>query len=339
MAHWSAASPQIPLSRQPNYKQIELLAVCAAGLDIYEKGGEKKLPILHQMMKERYLKHVDLLASNGAMELYDNTPFPWPQWPEDVSVAIARQRAEKPDSLWRKLHEILREIRKYEAILEAKKQHHGGNWPSGWNNNDVVNFLLTSLWEKEEDERINKSIDLVSESETSAAASCRVMPRDWEGPRYFLAWRKFGQLGDNHIYITSDKGVGPLNRHFNGESWEPDSIILVVSEDKENGFPQNPSPRRKPKGREKMRREEAELSMDDEDSSKIQRIETELSKYNKIQTFRLKQKERHHKLRKAKALFDLEPSQENKSEYYNLLVEADPDVPDFDDSDKENIAL
>eukprot|EP00978_Attheya_sp_CCMP212_P029533 scaffold105148_cov54-Attheya_sp.AAC.1 len=133
-------------------------------------------------------------------------------------------------------------MRKYEAILEAKKQHHGGKWPSGWaNNDDVLHFLLTSLWDKEEEERIKKSIDLASESETSSAVSCQVMPRDWEGPRYFLAWRKFGQLGDNHVYITSDKGVGPLNRHFHGESCEPDSIILAAGEGKENGFPQNPS--------------------------------------------------------------------------------------------------
>eukprot|EP00978_Attheya_sp_CCMP212_P029534 scaffold105148_cov54-Attheya_sp.AAC.2 len=103
MAHCSAASPQKPSSRLPNYKQIELLAVCAAGLDIYEKGGEKKLPVLHQMMKEKYLKYVDLLASNDAMELRDDTPFPWPEWPEDVPLAISRRRAaEKPDILLKK---------------------------------------------------------------------------------------------------------------------------------------------------------------------------------------------------------------------------------------------
>eukprot|EP00978_Attheya_sp_CCMP212_P004385 scaffold9573_cov30-Attheya_sp.AAC.2 len=186
-------------------------------------------------------------------------------------------------------------MRKYEAILEAKKQHHGGKWPSGWaNNDDMLHFLLTSFGDKEEEERIKKSIDLASESETSSAVSCRVMPWDWEGPRYFLAWRKFGQLGDNHVYITSDKGVGPLNRHFHGESYEPDSIISAAGEGKENG-------------------DEAELSSSDEDSSKMRRIENELGRYNKTQTFRLKQKERQHKLKKAQALFELEPSQKNKS--------------------------
>eukprot|EP00978_Attheya_sp_CCMP212_P004384 scaffold9573_cov30-Attheya_sp.AAC.1 len=66
MAHCSAASPQKPSSRLPNYKQIELLAVCAAGLDIYEKGGEKKLPVLHYMYAYEYASPKTM--SNGGWD-------------------------------------------------------------------------------------------------------------------------------------------------------------------------------------------------------------------------------------------------------------------------------
>ena len=53
----------LPKDRSRNYTLIEALAVCAAGLEVYECGHEMKKPELYAMVAQKFMAHIDHLLS------------------------------------------------------------------------------------------------------------------------------------------------------------------------------------------------------------------------------------------------------------------------------------
>jgi hypothetical protein len=324
--------------RGKNYKPIEALAALASFLHVEETGDSLKTSLRDEMCAEEYLRHIDLLVGGKEMDLSNNASFPWPEWPSDVSVEDAKKRAERPDRIWSKGQEVARDCRKYEAILENKKQQNGGRFPSGWTAPDYIHYLRTTLWEMQEEVRSN-AVNLVDDENTPPANTSGQhtgkkprkklpMPSNWPGPLSFLAWRKFGRLGNAHEYICSEKGDGPLLRGYdqNSAPQEPRSIVKVEDKNKESvtKFPVNSHPfahNKTGKSRKAIREaghpvKSHEQSDTEDDSQQVCRllmsIQADIQVHNALDLYKIK-------LKQAKEMARIQPTAENKQNYYDLL--------------------
>jgi hypothetical protein len=162
------------------------------------------------------------------------------------------------------------------------------------------------------------------------------MPSNWPGPLSFLAWRKFGRLGDAHEYICSDKGDGPrLRYNENSAPGEPRSIVKVEGENSESltSFPVNGSPalanNKRGKSRKTIRqasvaakRHEKSNTDDEEDTQEEFRrllvsLQYDIQVHNALNLYKIL-------LKQAKELARIQPTEENIRNYCHLLSNPPP---------------
>jgi hypothetical protein len=219
-------------------------------------------------------------------------------------------------------------------LLKKMRRH----YPSGWKREDIIHYVKGKLWEAEQEAK-NKTVNLADQDspgnidQSTRQTIQQPMPPNWPGPLCFLAWYKFGSLGDNHYYICSDKGEGPhlCNTH-QGSAWEPRSIIAQVKiegNDKENKrpFPVNPNPLCKSRraiheaknDAVKMSHEDTANMTSAEDRSEdaaicraLMALQGVIHVHNELDLWKIK-------LKQAKVLAQMVPMAENKHNYYELL--------------------